>query len=67
VPVIFKSFWLYLHIGFAKRSGGDLRAAAAALGYLLKARAPARWERLSAAERLDPTRTSSSRGLPLPG
>jgi len=54
VPVIFKSFWLYLHIGFAKAFGAaTLLAAAAALGYLLKAREPARWERLPAAERLD--------------
>jgi cytochrome c-type biogenesis protein CcsB len=54
VPVIFKSFWLYLHIGFAKAFGAaTLLATAAALGYLLKARDPARWERLPSAERLD--------------
>ena len=54
VPVIFKSFWLYLHIGFAKAFGAaTLLAAAAALGYVLKAREPAGWERLPAAERLD--------------
>jgi ABC-type transport system involved in cytochrome c biogenesis permease subunit len=54
VPIIFKSVWLYLHIGFAKAFGGaTLLAAASALAYLLKSRDPRRWDRLPLAERLD--------------
>ncbi|MBI5507283.1 MAG: cytochrome c biogenesis protein CcsA [Deltaproteobacteria bacterium] len=39
VPIIFKSYWLYLHIGFAKLFGATtILAAACAAGYLAKAR-----------------------------
>ena len=38
VPIIFKSWWLFLHIGFAKAFGAcTMIAAAAAVGYLLRA------------------------------
>lgn len=54
VPVIFKSYWLYLHIGFAKAFGAaTLLAAASAAAYLAKSRDATRFERLPAAERLD--------------
>lgn len=54
VPIIFRSFWLYLHIGFAKAFGAaGLMAAAAAVGFLLKTGNPTRWKRLPAAERLE--------------
>lgn len=54
VPIIFRSFWLYLHIGFAKAFGASvLLAASCAAAYLMKSRDPARLERLPAPERLD--------------
>jgi ABC-type transport system involved in cytochrome c biogenesis permease subunit len=54
VPIIFKSWWLFLHIGFAKLFGATIiLAAACALGFLLKSRAPARYPRLPSPERLD--------------
>jgi ABC-type transport system involved in cytochrome c biogenesis permease subunit len=46
VPIIFKSWWLYLHIGFAKGFGAcTVVAAAAAIGYLLRRyrKAPPGW------------------------
>lgn len=54
VPIIFKSYWLYLHIGFAKVFGVTaLLAAACACAYLLRSRDPRRLERFPSAERLD--------------
>lgn len=54
VPVIFKSAWLYVHIGFAKAFGAaTLLAAAAAAAYLAKERTAGRFERLPSAARLD--------------
>lgn len=53
VPIIFKSYWLWLHIGFAKLFGGSvLLATACALAYLLKASRPT-LQRLPEAARLD--------------
>ncbi len=54
VPIIFKSYWLWLHIGFAKGFAAcTLIAAAAAVAYLVKTRAPARLGWLPATEELD--------------
>ncbi len=54
VPIIFKSYWLWLHIGFAKAFGAAvLLAAACAAAHLVRARDPARLERLPSPERLD--------------
>lgn len=54
VPIIFKSYWLYLHIGFAKLFGGaTVLAAACATAYLVKASRPGRLERFPSVEKLD--------------
>ncbi|HSN91982.1 MAG TPA: cytochrome c biogenesis protein CcsA [Anaeromyxobacteraceae bacterium] len=54
VPIIFRSYWLWLHIGFAKAFGAcTLVAAGAAAAHLLKARRPERLGWLPAAEELD--------------
>lgn len=54
VPIIFKSYWLWLHIGFAKAFAAcTVLAAGAAAGYLVKSRAPERLRALPAAEDLD--------------
>jgi ABC-type transport system involved in cytochrome c biogenesis permease subunit len=54
VPIIFKSWWLFLHIGFAKLFGATvILAAACSVGFLLKARTPGRYPRLPTPERLD--------------
>jgi ABC-type transport system involved in cytochrome c biogenesis permease subunit len=54
VPIIFKSYWLWLHIGFAKLfAASTLLAAAAAAGFLLKASRPERLRSLPAADDLD--------------
>jgi ABC-type transport system involved in cytochrome c biogenesis permease subunit len=54
VPIIFKSYWLWLHIGFAKLFFVfALLTAAAGLAYLLGDRFDAIQARLPAAERLD--------------
>ena len=54
VPIIFRSTWLYLHIGFAKLYGATtILAAACAAAYLAKERDPGRLERLPSAPRLD--------------
>ena len=54
VPVIFRSYWLYLHIGFAKLFGGTTVLAAACAGaYLAKEGRPGRLERFPPAEKLD--------------
>src|SRR5512140_260298 len=54
VPIIFKSYWLALHIGFAKLFAATiLLAAACAVAYLLKSRSPSRFPRLPEPERLD--------------
>lgn len=53
VPIIFKSWWLFLHIGFAKLFFATLcLAAACAVVYLVRARRPAALPRLPTAERL---------------
>jgi ABC-type transport system involved in cytochrome c biogenesis permease subunit len=53
VPIIFKSWWLFLHIGFAKLFFATLcLAAACAVVYLVRARRPAALPRLPSAERL---------------
>ena len=54
VPIIFKSYWLLLHIGFAKAFGASLIiAAGCAVAYLIKARSPGRLANLPEPERLD--------------
>jgi len=54
VPIIFKSAWLVLHIGFAKLFAATvILAAACAAAYLVKRRAPGALARLPAPERLD--------------
>jgi ABC-type transport system involved in cytochrome c biogenesis permease subunit len=54
VPIIFKSYWLWLHIGFAKAFGAcTLIAAGAAAGHLAKARRPGKLAWLPSAEDLD--------------
>ncbi len=54
VPIIFKSYWLFLHIGFAKAFGASLIVAAgSAAAYLIKRRDPERLKSLPEAERLD--------------
>jgi ABC-type transport system involved in cytochrome c biogenesis permease subunit len=54
VPIIFKSYWLWLHIGFAKAFAAcTLLAAAAAAGHLAKAGRPARMAWLPPAEDLE--------------
>jgi ABC-type transport system involved in cytochrome c biogenesis permease subunit len=54
VPIIFKSWWLVLHIGFAKLFFATiLLAAFCAVAFLLKARNPAVLPRLPSPERLD--------------
>jgi len=54
VPIIFRSYWLWLHIGFAKLFGGcTVLAAAAATAYLVKRRRPERLGFLPQPETLD--------------
>ena len=54
VPIIFKSWWLVLHIGFAKLFFATILLAAFSAGaYLVKIRNPAALPRLPSAERLD--------------
>ncbi len=54
VPVIFKSWWLVLHIGFAKLFFATIvLAALCAAAYLVKARAPEALATLPSPERLD--------------
>jgi ABC-type transport system involved in cytochrome c biogenesis permease subunit len=54
VPIIFKSWWLVLHIGFAKLFFATILLAAFCAGaWLLKARGPAVLPRLPSPERLD--------------
>lgn len=54
VPIIFKSWWLVLHIGFAKLFfAAILLAALCAAAWLVKARSPAALARLPGPERLD--------------
>jgi len=54
VPIIFKSWWLALHIGFAKLFAATLiLAAACAAAYLVKRRRPGALRRLPDPERLD--------------
>lgn len=54
VPIIFKSYWLYLHIAFAKLFGACvLLSAACAAAYLVRRRAPERLARFPEPERLD--------------
>lgn len=54
LPIIFRSYWLYLHIGFAKLFAATiLLSAACAAGYLVKAGHPGRLPALPSAERLD--------------
>ncbi len=54
VPIIFKSWWLFLHIGFAKLFfAAILLAACCAAAYLAKSRRPASLARLPSPERLD--------------
>jgi ABC-type transport system involved in cytochrome c biogenesis permease subunit len=54
VPIIFKSWWLALHIGFAKLFGATiLLAGASAAAFLVKRRRPEALARLPAPERLD--------------
>ena len=53
VPIIFKSWWLALHIGFAKLFFATIcLAAACAVVYLVRARRPAALARLPSPERL---------------
>jgi ABC-type transport system involved in cytochrome c biogenesis permease subunit len=53
-PVLFKSWWLLLHVGFAGLFlGALLLAALFAAAWLVKARAPAAMTRLPGPERLD--------------
>ncbi len=54
VPIIFKSYWLWLHIGFAKLYGAaTVIAAVCAVVYLVKARRPGRLARFPIPEKLD--------------
>jgi ABC-type transport system involved in cytochrome c biogenesis permease subunit len=54
VPIIFKSYWLWLHIGFAKAFAAcTILAAAAAAGQLAKAGRPERMAWLPPAEDLE--------------
>lgn len=54
VPIIFKSYWLYLHIGFAKAFGVTaLLAAACAAAFLVRSRNPKRLSKLPSRLRLD--------------
>jgi ABC-type transport system involved in cytochrome c biogenesis permease subunit len=54
VPIIFKSWWLVLHIGFAKLFFATIvLAAACATAYLVKSRRPAALPQLPSPERLD--------------
>lgn len=54
VPIIFKSYWLILHIGFAKAFGASLIiAAGCAAAYLIKERNPARLASMPEPQRLD--------------
>lgn len=54
VPIIFKSYWLFLHIGFAKAFGASLIVATAcAVAYLIKLASPERLARMPEVERLD--------------
>ncbi len=53
-PIIFKSWWLVLHIGFGKLFGASaLLAGGCAVGYLVKRRRPDRLAALPAAEDLE--------------
>lgn len=54
LPIIFRSYWLVLHIGFAKLFGATvLLAAACAAAYLVKLRRPGALPRLPEPARLD--------------
>lgn len=54
VPIIFKSYWLFLHIFFAKLFGASIvLAAACGTAYLIKSRNQARLPQLPGMERLD--------------
>lgn len=54
VPIIFRSYWLWLHIGFAKLYGAaTILAAACAAAYLIKVDHPHRLARLPASQKLD--------------
>ena len=54
VPIIFKSWWLVLHIGFAKLfAATPFLAAFCAIAYLVRARDEKKLARLPPAERLD--------------
>lgn len=54
VPIIFKSYWLLLHIGFAKAFAATvLLAAGCAAGYLVKSRSDRRLPMLPVVEKLD--------------
>ncbi|MHB0968492.1 MAG: cytochrome c biogenesis protein CcsA [Thermoanaerobaculia bacterium] len=54
IPIIFKSYWLFLHILFAKAFGTSvLLASACAVAYLLRERRPEEPSRLPSSERLD--------------
>jgi ABC-type transport system involved in cytochrome c biogenesis permease subunit len=54
VPIIFKSWWLILHIGFAKGfAATTVIAAGCAVGYLVKSAAPQRLVEFPSAERLE--------------
>ncbi len=54
VPIIFRSYWLYLHIGFAKLFGAaTVLSTACAAAYLAKTARPGRLERFPSPEKLD--------------
>jgi ABC-type transport system involved in cytochrome c biogenesis permease subunit len=54
LPIIFRSYWLYLHIGFAKLFAASiLLSAACATAYLVKVRRPERLPALPPPERLE--------------
>jgi ABC-type transport system involved in cytochrome c biogenesis permease subunit len=54
LPIIFRSYWLFLHIGFAKLFAATiLLSAACGAAYLVKRRSPSRFPALPAPERLD--------------
>jgi ABC-type transport system involved in cytochrome c biogenesis permease subunit len=54
VPIIFKSYWLFLHIGFGKLFGVTVvLAGACAIAHLVKADRPQRLERFPSAAKLD--------------
>lgn len=54
VPVIFKSYWLFLHIAFAKLFGATVVLAACCAGaFLARGRWPGSLERLPSTSRLD--------------